>query len=99
MGADDGVETVAFQTLHGQVGASLMFAEFVDGYDVGMLKVGGGFGLAEEAMKKVGLVRVADRHDLDGDHAIEKRVFGPIDDAHAAFADDIDNIVLPDFLG
>src|SRR5262249_46455910 len=45
------------------------------------------------------IIGVADRHDLDGDHAIEEGILGAIDDAHATPADDIENVVFPNLLG
>lgn len=99
MRPDDGIQTVAFQTLHRQIEASLMFAEFVDGYDVGVLKTGSRFCLAEEPIKQIGALRGVDGHDLDGHQAIQKRILRPVDDSHPAFADDVDDVVLPDFLG
>jgi hypothetical protein len=74
-------------------------SEFVNRYDVLVVETARVLGFAVEALQKIGIVGVADRHDLDGDHAIEEGVFGTIHDPHSSPTDHIEDIIFADLLG
>ncbi len=46
---DPVLEGLAFETFHGDEGLAVLFADVVDGADVGMIESGGGLGLAAKA--------------------------------------------------
>ena len=62
-------------------------ADLVHGRDAGVLQLAGDPCLAEEALGRYRIGRVALGEQLDGDIAIEGGVAGAVDDAHAAVAD------------
>ena len=73
-------------------------AHVVDRDDVGMAQAGAGLGFAEEAgAELVGDLDVGGDH-LEGDGAIEDRVMGLEDRAHATASEPLDDVVLPDRL-
>ena len=80
-------EGFAFQQLHDGEGLALLGSIVVDGEDVGMREGGHDLGLALEAGQPGRILGKLRGQDLDGDVAIESRVAGPIDFAHAARAD------------
>jgi hypothetical protein len=67
-------------------------AEVVNREDVGMRERSDGSGLALESRAVFRIARDAGREDLDGDLAIESRIFGAIDLAHSARAEGRQNL-------
>ena len=67
--------------------------------DVGMAQVGQDLAFPAEALRKSRGIEAA-THDLDGDRLLIFRVgpHGPIDGAHAALADDLDDAVVTENL-
>jgi len=53
-------------------------------------------GFAIETFQEIGVLGESAGHHLDGDHAADATVSRFVDDAHAALAQDVDDIVLPD---
>ncbi len=80
------LEVDALDELHGDVGLALVLAEVVDGDDVAVAQSAGGLGLAQEALAQVGRVGQARDHGLEGDLAVDERVDGLVDGAHAPAA-------------
>ena len=80
------LEARAFDQLHDEVGHVLVLADVVDGDHVRVAEGGRGAGLAEEALAGVADL-VVGAEDLDRHRALEVRVPGAEDDAHAAAAD------------
>src|SRR5262245_14054491 len=72
--------------LHDDEAAVAVVRDFVDCADVGVIERRGRPGLTENSPADVELVRGID--ELDGDGALQSRVEGAIDDAHAAGAED-----------
>jgi hypothetical protein len=70
--------------------------EPVDAGDVGMVERGERARLALESHQPIGIVRERLRQDLERDIAPEPGVAGAIDLAHAAGANDGDDLVRPD---
>ncbi len=66
----------------------------VDRCDVGVVEGGEELGLAFEARQPLGVGGEGLGEDLDGDLAVEGRVEGFPDDAHAALADLADQAVV-----
>ena len=62
----------------------------------GMLERGGGAGFADEALAAIAVGHQLGGQDLERDVAIEARVGGAIDHAHAAAADFLDDPVMRD---
>ena len=88
----------AVQKLHGDEGSAVVFADFVDRADVGMVQRGSGAGLAAKAFERLRIVRDIVRKKFQSDEAAERSVFGFVDDAHAAAAEFFDNAVMRDGL-
>src|SRR5579863_2647014 len=53
--SDEVLQSLAFEALHGDEGASVFFADVVDGADVGMVESGGGLGLATKTAERLGI--------------------------------------------
>ena len=95
---DEAPQLLALEQLHDDEQPPVVLAHVVDGDDVGVAEPGARLRLAEEAgAKLVGDLDVA-RDDLEGHEAIEDRVMGLEDHAHAAAPDPLEDLVLPDLL-
>jgi hypothetical protein len=70
-----------------------VLADFKDLADVGMIERGHGHRLAPQALARTRISRGLVWQQLDGDAAIETRVVGDIDFAHASRADGGQNLV------
>ena len=81
---DHVLQRQAIQILHRDETLALVFADFVDGADIGMVEGGGGAGFATEALQSLRVLRDIVRQELEGDKAAERGVFGLVDHAHAA---------------
>src|SRR5205823_1529312 len=73
--------------------------EFEDGDDVAMLQPRRGPRFAVETRPRRLVGREVRRHDLDGDVAIEHRIAGAKEHAHAAASDALEDLVAADPLG
>ena len=80
--------------LHHDEAAVAMLRDFVDRADVGVIERRGRPGFIEEQPADVELIRWMD--ELDGDGALQARVEGAIDDAHAAGAQDVFDFIMPE---
>jgi hypothetical protein len=72
------------EELHGNEGATVLFADVVDGADIGMIQGGGCFGFTTEAFEGLAIASGFFGEEFEGDEAVEASVFGFEDDAHAA---------------
>src|SRR5262249_32168001 len=81
------IERAAFDMLHRDEVDLAIGADVVDGDDVGMHERGRGPCFAEEPLAVRGLVDLIGADDFERDAAIQARVPGAVDDAHAALAD------------
>ena len=88
----------AVEILHGDEGLAVLFADVVDGADVGMVQRGSGLGFAAKALQRLAVLGDVFGEELQGDEAIEPGVFGFVDDAHAATAQLFDDAVVRDGL-
>ncbi len=87
---------LAANQLHRDVGAPVDLADLVNDRDVRMLERGGGLRLLDEAPTPIGVVRQIVGQDLERDIAIQPRVGGAVDNAHAAAADLFSDTVVPE---
>ena len=67
---------------------------FVDGADVGMVERGGGASFGDQAGGLGGIAAAVFAEELDSDRALEVEVASAIDDAHAALAEDLLELVV-----
>ena len=88
-----GGERLAFQVLHHQEVDAVLVADVVKGADMRVVQAGDGAGFALEALAKFRVGGQVGRQNLDGDGAVEARVFRAIDLAHAAGADERQDLV------
>ena len=88
----------AIQILHGDEGLAILFADVVNGADVGMVERGSRLGLAAKALERLAVLGHIFGEKLQGDEAIEASVFGFVNDTHAATTQLFDDAVVRDGL-
>lgn len=89
-------ERFAIDKLDDHVLSGPVVNDVVNGDDVGVIESGDGLGFLYEAETAVGIGSHAGGERFDGDEAIEARVAGFVDFAHAAGADSFEELVLED---
>ena len=77
---------------------AILFANFVDGADVGMVQSGGGLGLALKSRQRLWIFGHIVRQKLERDEAMQSRVLSLVDDAHPAAAQFLDDAIVRDGL-
>jgi len=75
-----------------------VFADFVDGANIGMVESGSGAGFATKAFESLRVARELVGQKFEGDEAAEFGVFRLVDDAHTAAAELLDDAVMRDSL-
>jgi hypothetical protein len=80
-------QTAPLDVFQDEVRPALVFADFKDLHDIGMLEAGGGLRLGAETIEGVRAAAGVGGDHLEGDHAIEGGLAGPIHHPHAAAAD------------
>jgi hypothetical protein len=80
-------EGLAFEQLHDEEGPALVLADVIYGADVGMIESGSSAGFALEAFDGQAIGGHVFWKKLESDEAVEARVLGFVDDAHAAPAE------------
>ena len=94
---DPVAQRAAFVEGHREIQLSVIgLADVVDRVDVRMVERRGGLGFLDEAGLGGLVAGQVPRQELEGERAAEPRVEGMVDDAHAALADDRDELVRPD---
>ena len=88
----------AIQKLHGDEGAPVLFADFVDGADVRMIQRRSRSGFAPETFQCLRVASDFVGQELERDKAARRGVFGLVDHAHAAAAELFDDAVVRDRL-
>ncbi len=86
----------AIEQLHDDEPLGAVLADVVDGADVWMVERRGDAGLALEPIQRLGIAGQIGRQELQRDLAAQTHVFGAIDDAHAAGAEALENLVMAD---
>ena len=94
--ADSVFQGLAVEKFHGDEGFAIVFADVVNGADVGMIERGRGFGFATEAFEGLGIVGDVVGKEFQGNEAVEARVFGFINYAHSAATEFFENAVVGD---
>ena len=95
---DQVLQRLAGQALHDDEEMAFVLADFVDGADVGMVQGGGSAGFAAKTLQRLRILRSIFGKKLQGDEAAEQRVFGLVNDAHPAAAEQFDDPVVGDGL-
>ena len=85
----------AFHQLHHDELLAVVLADVEDGADRRMIQRAGETGFTSEPLDGACLLEERWRQEFDGDPAAEPRVFGAIDDAHAAAAELVEDAVVP----
>ncbi len=93
---EERAERRPLREVHGDVGAALVLAEVVDADDRGVVELGGGLGLAEEAPARHVVLEVPREEDLERERPVELGVARAVDDAHAAARDLLEEHVAPE---
>ena len=91
---DDVLESRTVEKLHGDEGAAVVFADVVDGADVGMIQRGSGASFALEAIERLRVASEIIGKKLESDEAAETRVFCFVNHAHATAAEFFDDAVV-----
>ena len=86
-------ERLAFEILHHQEVGVTLLADVMERADVRMVQAGDRLRLTLEALSEIRIVGDMRREHLDGDGALEPRVGGLVDLAHAAGADEGRDVV------
>jgi len=86
----------SFEQLHDDVLDAILAADVVERADVRMVEARDRLRLALESLPEVGVARDVLGEDLDRDGAFESCVASPIDLAHAACADQGEDLVRPE---
>ena len=88
----------AIEKLHGDKRLAILLADVVDGADVGMVQRGCGLRLALKAAERLRILGDFIGQKLEGDEAVQPRVFGFVDHTHPAAAQLLDDAVVRDGL-
>ena len=91
--AQDGGEGPAVDELHHDEVGAVVLAPVEDGDDVGMRQVGGGLGLAPEALDEGAVDRQLGEEHLERDGPIELAIHGAVDLGHAAAGDQVGHLI------
>jgi hypothetical protein len=81
---EDGAKAFALEKLRNQKGSAIVFADVVDGENVGMIERGNGLRFLLETAKAIRIMIERFREDFQGDIAPEPSVASTVDFAHAA---------------
>jgi len=87
-------EVHAIDEFHEEVEEAAGLAEVVDGDNVGVVEGGEGAGFASEAFGELGVVDAFGGEELEGDEAVEGFLPGLVNDAHAAAAEEFEDLEL-----
>jgi hypothetical protein len=88
----------AFEKFHGDEGVAFLFANVMDGADVGMIESRGGLSFTLEAGEGVRIPSNIRREEFQGDEAVEANVFRFVNYAHTATAEFFKDTVVRDGL-
>ena len=85
---DQGPEVRALDEPHHDEEHAVLVAGLEDGNDVLVVDRSREPGLAAEALAKARVARMLRANELEGHHALERELLGPVDDTHLSAADD-----------
>ncbi len=83
----------AFHKFHGEKGAVLVAAHLENLHDIRMTHLGNGLGFIQEAHELLGPGIFAGQYHLQGDEAVERQLPRLVDDAHAAPAQLLEDLI------
>jgi hypothetical protein len=89
-------EGLALEQLHRNEVPPLVLIDVVDRTDIGMIQRRGGARFALEALDRLAVAGQVLRQELQRDGALEPQILGPVDDAHAAGTECLDDPVMRD---
>jgi len=92
------LEGQAVEILHCDEGLAVLFANVVNGADVGVVESGSRLGFAAEALQRLAILGDVFGEEFQGDEAIEPGVFGLVYNAHAAATQLFNDAVVRDSL-
>src|SRR3984957_19129665 len=87
-------QSLAFEILHHNEAQAAMFANFVDGADVGVVQSGSGAGFTTKTLERLGIVRDVVGQKLQSDQATQGGILGAIHHTHPAAAQLVENSVV-----
>jgi hypothetical protein len=90
------LESLAVEEFHGDKLLAVLFADFVNGTNVGMIEGGSGLGFAFEAREGLRVAGDFGREKFESYEAVEICVFGFVDDAHPAAAQFFEDAIVRD---
>ena len=96
--ADQVLQGVAVEELHGDERLAVLVADVVDGADIGMVEGGRGLGLTPETLQSLAVLGHSFGQEFQSHKAIEPGVLGLVDDTHPTAAQLLDNPVVRDGL-
>ena len=96
--ADEMFQGLAFQVLHDNEGLVALFPDVVNSADVGMIERGRRLRLAAEAGESGGVAGNVFGKELQGNKAMQARVFSLVNHAHPATTELLDHPVVRDVL-
>src|ERR1700747_828524 len=88
----------ALEKFHGDEGLAILFADVVDGADVGMIERGGGLSFALKARQCLGIAGNSLRQEFQRYEGSKTSVLGLIDHAHPTAAEFLDDLIVRDGL-
>ena len=96
--ADQVLQSVTVEVLHGDERLAVLFANVVDGADVGMVEGGRGLGLTPETLQSLAVLGHVFGQELESHKAMQPGVLGLVDDTHPAAAQLLDDAIVRDGL-
>src|ERR1035437_7427742 len=92
------LESLTFKKLHGDEGLAGRLADLIDGADAGVIQCGSSLRFPLKTRQSVRIMRRLLRQKLQRDEAMQREVFGLVDNPHSAAAQLLDNAVMRDTL-
>ncbi len=96
--ADEMLERRAVQELHHDESLAVLLPDVINRADIGVVQGGSSLRLALKASQRLGIAGHLVGQELERHEAVEARVFGLVDDAHAAATQLLDYPVMGDRL-
>ena len=88
------LEGHAIEVFHGDEGLAVLFADVVDGADVGVIQSGCGLGFALKTGENLRIAGNFGGKEFERDKTMQASVFGFIDNAHTSTAETFDDAVV-----
>ena len=89
----------AMQILHDNVRHILLFSQFMNGYDVGMMEFTGRASFTIKAFPQNGILQCFGSHCLESHFSIQHWIIGFVYHAHSAFPNNFQEVIFSDFRG